>query len=343
MNVDEYLSDFRAHHSLDEITSWLDKISKLHPVVVGDAILDQYIFCKTLGVSSKDPVLAVLQQSVETYSGGALAVANHLGGLCDEVRLVTQLGEIERQEDFIASALRSNVLACFLTKGGAPTIVKRRYIDRYTSARLLEVYRMDDSLSDNAATARSALNDALAWGDLVLVADFGHGFMIDRIVSRIWASGVWLAVTAQSNSGNRGFNPISKYRRADYICMANHEADLECRRRDGDDREKLLEITKRIAAPKFTVTRGNLGTLHYDVLTETFYECPSLATKIVDRVGAGDSVFAVTSLLARVSCPWEILAFVGNVAGAVQVEVLGNAKTIDRKTLEARIIELLKG
>jgi bifunctional ADP-heptose synthase (sugar kinase/adenylyltransferase) len=343
VTIETYLDDFRTTHKLLDILAWLDRCATLRPVVVGDAIIDEYLFCDALGKSSKDPTLAVLQQSTEAYAGGALAVANHLAGLCDTVRLVTQLGSVDRQEEFIHGALRTNILATFLTKQGAPTICKRRIIDRYSGSKLLEIYCMDDTPTDQPVNVKLALGDALTWGDVVLAADFGHGFMVDKIVSRLWASGVFLAVNAQSNAGNRGFNPISKYRYANYICLANHEVDIETRQRGGDDREKLLEVTKRIACPRWTVTRGKWGTLHYDVVDETFYEAPALASKVVDRVGAGDAVFAVTSLLVRLGTPWEIVAFIGNVAGACLVENLGNKRALDRTMLETHIRELLKG
>jgi bifunctional ADP-heptose synthase (sugar kinase/adenylyltransferase) len=343
MTVDAYLADFCLRHSADEIVAWLDKASKLCPAIIGDAILDEYLFCKTLGVSSKDPTLAVLKEHTEMYAGGALAVANHLAGLCDSVRLVTRLGEIERYDDFIARSLRANVNAHFLTQTGAPTICKTRIVDSYSGYKLLELYCMDDMQTDNPAHIKEAIADAVAHSDMLVVSDFGHGLLPEKIVSRLWASGKFLAVNAQSNAGNRGYNPISKYRHADYICIANHEVDEETRQKGGDDKSKLLEVTKRIACPRWTVTRGKYGTLHYDLLDETWHEAPALATKIIDRVGAGDAVFAVTSLLARLCAPWDVLAFIGNVTGACAVEVLGNQKSIDREALEARIRELMKG
>jgi bifunctional ADP-heptose synthase (sugar kinase/adenylyltransferase) len=352
MSVTDYLSDFRARHTLPEIIGWLDRIAKLHPLVLGEAILDVYDFCKTLGVSSKDPTIAVLRERTEMYAGGALAVANHLAGLCDNpntmvnaasVRLITRLGEFDRHEDFIREHLCANVLADFTTQRGAPTLCKWRIIDAYSGNKLLEVYTMDDRPETDPAQLVARLDAAMPECDLIIACDFGHGFFSERTIRRLWASGKSLAINVQSNAGNRGFNPVSRWRRADYICLANHEVETEIRQRDGDDREKLLEVTRRVACPHWTITRGRYGSLHYDVSEGAFYEAPALATKIVDRVGAGDAVFAITSLLARVGAPWDILAFVGNVAGAVAVEVLGNAKSIDRETLEERIMEMMKG
>ena len=68
--VNNYLEDFRGRHSVDEVLGWLKQASKLRPVVVGEAIIDEYVFCDTIGKSTKDPILAVLQERVECYAGG---------------------------------------------------------------------------------------------------------------------------------------------------------------------------------------------------------------------------------------------------------------------------------
>ena len=57
-------------------------MSALEVTIIGDAILDEYIWCKKLGVSSKDPMMAVQRDKSELFIGGSLAVANHLASFC---------------------------------------------------------------------------------------------------------------------------------------------------------------------------------------------------------------------------------------------------------------------
>lgn len=341
--VDRYLEDFRCRHSVEELLGWLQRASALRPLVVGEAIIDEYVFCDGIGKSTKDPVLAVLQQSVEAYAGGSLAIANHLAGLCGEVKLVTQLGEAERREEFVRAALRPNVEPVFLTKSGAPTIHKRRTVDRYSGNKFLEIYVMNDRLTaaDDAGALQAALSQAIHNRDLTVVADYGHGMLTPEAIALLCDSAPFLAVNVQSNAGNRGFNPISKYRRADYVCLASHEVEIETRRREGSPRDRALEITRRIACPRFTITQGKAGSLHYDAVAG-FAEAPALAARVLDRVGAGDAVLAVTALLAKLGAPWDILAFVGNVAGAHLVAELGNRCPLERVALSKHIIALMK-
>ena len=98
-DVMEWLRKFRASHSIQQITIWLDKIIGKSVLVVGEAIIDEYMFCEALGKAAKDPVLAFIERSLESQAGGSLAIANHLAGLGAKVVLLTLLGETERKRN----------------------------------------------------------------------------------------------------------------------------------------------------------------------------------------------------------------------------------------------------
>ena len=342
-DVDRYLAECRTRFSLDEVLGWLERVSTLSPLIVGEAIIDEYVFCEGIGMSTKDPVIAVLQESIEAFVGGSLAVANHLAGFCRDVELVTQLGDRDRREDFVRNALRKNVRPCFLTKSDSPTTHKRRIVDRYSGNKLLELYNMQDTVTsgEDAVRLRNTLDQAIPRHDLTVVADYGHGMLTAEAIEILCAKAPFLAVNVQSNAGNRGFNPVSKYRRADYVCLAKHEIAIETRNRTGLVRDRLAEVARRIDCPRFTVTQGKDGTLSYDP-ESGYVESPALATRVLDRVGAGDAVLALTSLLVHAGAPPRLIGFVGNVAGAHIVAELGNRVAIDRVAIVKHIAALLK-
>ena len=66
------------------------------------------------------------------------------------------------------------------------------------------------------------------------------------------------------------------------------------------------------------------------------------AQKVVDRVGAGDAFFSITALAAVQGVPGEIIGFIGNVMGALAVEIIGNKKSIDRLNLKNYVTSLMK-
>ncbi|HAA75996.1 TPA: cytidyltransferase [Candidatus Latescibacteria bacterium] len=340
---ESWLHAFRERHEPEEVLGHIDELNTLKAVVVGEAIIDEYVFCDAIGKSTKDPVLACQSTGTETFAGGSLAIANHLAGFCQEVTLICALGDMNRQEAFVRSALLPNVKPILLTQKNAPTISKRRYVDRYTQAKLLEIYEMDDRplKGDEETALLDAIYESVRDADVTVAADYGHGFLTSKVIDTLCNEARFLAINTQSNAGNRGFNPVSKYRRGDYVCLAQHEVSIETRMRDGEPRDLLDEITQRIDCDQFTVTRGKFGTLHYEK-DVGYTEVPSFATQVSDRVGAGDAVFALTSLLVAQKAPWDIVGLAGNLAGAQMVTELGNRVPLTKIPIEKHIVSLMK-
>jgi bifunctional ADP-heptose synthase (sugar kinase/adenylyltransferase) len=336
------MSRFRASFGAADVADLLDRMRGLSVLVVGDTILDDYHFCRTLGTSSKDPALAVLHESSEMFAGGVLAVANHVANFSDDVRLVTVLGEDDGRRDFIDSKLGVDIARRFVAKPGAPTTLKRRFIDAYFVSKLFEVYEMDDSAL--APAQEDELHELLASeakdADLVLVADFGHGTLSDRTRAHLVEVAPFLAVNTQANAGNRGFHTIGAYSRANYASLSEGEIRLEYRDMRGMLAPMMKTTAERLGARALTVTRGQKGCLvrgsDGDVV-----EIPSFTPRIIDRVGAGDALFAITSMAACLDAPPELLGFVGNVVGGLAVEVLGNKKSIDRANVDRFLDPLL--
>jgi len=341
--TESWLQAFKRRHSVDEVLTYLERAADVKVLVVGEAIIDEYVFCHGLGMSTKDPVMASLYQSTEAYAGGCLAVANHLAGFCRNVELVTMLGEFDRREDLICRSLLPHIKHSMATRHGAPTIHKRRFIDSYTNTRMFELYVMQDAPLGNRDEAEliRILRGAIGAYDLVVVADYGHGMLTPPAIKCLCGGARFLAVNTQANAGNRGFNTISKYPRADYVCLAGHEIALETRMRHAEWHELVLEVTKRIDCPRFTVTQGKGGSLHY-ASGAGFIEVPALATKVEDRVGAGDAVLAVTSLLVTQGAPWDVVGFIGNLAGAQMVAELGNRVAVSKSSIAKHVTSLMK-
>ncbi len=341
--IQEYLSLFRGRHSLDSILGAIDSLSELNVLIIGDSIIDDYHYCEAMGKSSKDPCLAMKYQSHDLFAGGALVVANHTAGFVKSVDLVTTLGEQDSYEEFIRSSLQANVTPYFYCKPNASTIVKRRYIDGYSLSKLFEVYVLDDSHmpaeieSDHCSWLAKNLRNY----DIVISADFGHGAISNKIVGTLSKDAPFLSVMTQANAGNRGFNTITKYPKADFVCIAEHEIRVETRDLNGRLRPMINSLARKLDCDCFVVTRGRRGCM-IGSKGDKFVQVPSFAARVVDRVGAGDAFLSITSLLARLGVNYEVLGFVGNVVGALAVEVIGNTKPIDKLSVKKYITALLK-
>ncbi|MFC1461327.1 PfkB family carbohydrate kinase [Verrucomicrobiota bacterium] len=342
-DVDDYLRLFRQRHKVDDVLETIDNMLSLKVAVVGDAILDEYVYCDAIGKSSKDPVLALKYQHEDRFAGGALAVANHVASFVEKVKLFTVIGSECSHEQFIRDSLAPNVSPHFFMRQGAPTLIKRRFVEGYSLNKLFELYVMGES--DESEEASAQMSDALAKElkdfDLVLVADYGHGALTQKVIDVLVKNARFLAVNTQANAGNRGFNTISRYPKADYACIAEHEMRLETRDLQGDLVPMMHSLAPKLDASVFVVTRGRRGCF---VRADTggLIQVPAFDKRVIDRVGAGDAFLSVTSLAAALGVHPEILGFIGNVAGAEAVEIVGNNEFIDKTKLKKHIVSLLK-
>ncbi len=341
--VRDYLSDFASRYTAEDVLAPLRAAQDLRVLVIGETIIDEYSYCEAIGKSGKEPVLASRFLGTDRFPGGVLACANHLAGFVKRVDLFTLLGERGDEEAFVRGSLKPNVTPMFLEKPGSPTIVKQRFVEKYLSQKMFEVYRMDDAPLDAATDAKlcQQLQEILPEYDVVVVADYGHGMLSATARKTICNGARFLAVNTQSNAGNHGFNMISRYPRADYVCLAQREVALETRNQQLTGEEMAEHVAAKLDCPRVMITRGSAGTLLHSAPGE-FTRVPALATKVVDRVGAGDAVLCVTALCTAMEAEPEITAFIGNVVGAEAVAIMGNQRSVEQIPIFRHVECLLK-
>jgi len=331
-------------HGERKIFSYIDNARSLKVLVIGEAILDEYNYCDMIGVAAKDPAIVVRYLSQERFAGGILAVANNLANFCDRIDLIAMLGEFESEESFIKEHLAGNINPVFFYKENSPTIVKQRYVaEGVNIQKLFEVHKINQS--DLCISEQSLLQDQILSRineyDLVLVVDFGHGFISQDTAQLISGNAKFLAVNTQSNSGNRGFNVISKYPSADFICLNDLEIRLEERHNPGTVFDMVKTVAKKLSCPLTIVTQGKLGCICYQSGEEVII-IPAFAKKVVDRIGTGDAMIAIASLCAVQQAPSIITGFIGNAAASVAVSIVGHRSSIEKVPFKKYLSMLLK-
>ncbi|VAX15733.1 Glycerol-3-phosphate cytidylyltransferase [hydrothermal vent metagenome] len=338
-----FLERFRKKYSAEEVIGYLQKCASLRIMTIGETIIDEYRFCDALGKSNKEPVLAVLSKQKEVYSGGIAAVANHVANFCDSVSMVSFLGEDWAYKEFLADAMNDNVKPLFFSKKGAPTIVKRRYVEEYLGTKLFEVYEMEHINGDIVMERQiiSALEESLDDIDVVIVADYGHGLFSEPIIRHLCDKAKFLAVNTQTNAGNMGFNVITKYPHADYVSIAEPEVRLANHDFHTDLKVLVEKTAEKMGYPKMIVTRGKKGAVYYD-RNKDFLETPAFSVKLVDRIGAGDAVLAITAPLIALGTPMDIVGFIGSVVGAEACAIMGNKSSVEPSNLYRHISSLMK-
>jgi len=343
----KFIKTLEKQYGEKKILSYLENTSKLKILVIGEAILDEYNYCDMIGVATKDPAISVRFLYKEMFAGGILAVSNNLANFCDRVDLIAMVGQLETEESFIREHLADNVNAVFFYKENSPTIIKQRFVLEGPSIqKLFEVHKINQQELSNIQ--QSILSEMILSRikeyDLVLVVDFGHGFISHSTAQLISSYAKFLAVNTQTNSDNRGFNVISKYPKADFICLNDLEIRLEERNNPGTIFDKVRSVGTKLSCPISIVTQGKEGCVCYAVNDgdEELFIVPAFAKKVVDRIGSGDAMIAIAALCAVQHAPALITGFVGNAAASVAVSTVGHRNSIDSVSFKKYLSVLLK-
>ena len=85
----KYINNLKKKVSLNEIHNSIDQLSNINLLILGEPIIDTYIYCNPIGISSKNPSIAVKKTSKIDFIGGSLAIANNLNKLGCNVKLIT--------------------------------------------------------------------------------------------------------------------------------------------------------------------------------------------------------------------------------------------------------------
>ncbi len=315
------------------IEAALESITELKVLVIGDAIIDEYRYVVPLSRPPKENCLCVHSKDREDFAGGVFATAATVANFCGQVTVCTWMGPDRNAERLVDRALPQN---CVLKAkvGDWGTTYKKRYIDAF-NRKLFEVYAWGEG--SMTRKARDELDDHILavltsekW-DLVVINDFGHGFLADTTLAR-WelADLKYVAINTQTNSGNFGFNLISQYTDGQFVCIDEPEARLAA----SDQFGPIEKIAFKVLSPheNILITRGRLGCYAVGEVEGPF-EYPAFVHSVVDTVGAGDAAFSVASPLAAVGTPLGLVAFIANAAGAVETQVVGHRRYLTPEVL----------
>ena len=274
----------------------LSDVANLKVLVIGDAIYDRYRFCTPLGRGTKESIISVRFEKEETYMGGVWASACHITDLCAQVDIWH----------------------------GETATINTKYVGPY-SQKLFSIHETKE------LRETSNMGDIASY-DVVIVFDYGHGFLNAQLRERIVRESRFLAVNAQSNSSNYGFNRVNeKWPHADF-CVVD---ELEARLAAHDQDAPIEDVILKLPYSKIIVTQGSKGAVGYG--NKEFYREAALTDRPVDLLGAGDAVLAVVAPFARAGWSIRDLVHLGNIAGAIKVGILGHQKHITKALLEEHL------
>ncbi|MEI6492504.1 MAG: bifunctional ADP-heptose synthase [Verrucomicrobiota bacterium] len=313
----------------------LQRAASRRILVVGDVMLDEFVWGRVSRISPEAPVPVVEVQAESSYPGGAANVARNLRPFCAGVLLCGAVGE-----DSYAGKLRGLLAEEEIETGALvatphiPTIVKTRIIARQQQVVRVDREKNRGPIAEVTDQAAEIVTELMASVDAVLLEDYGKGFLCqslkDRVCSLAREHGKFLA--GDPNPGNRldwsGVD-LLKPNRSEAFAMAGR-TDFGATEDPLQD-PALLEVGS-ILLQKWDL-KGLLVTLgeHGMILFEKGlppYHTPTRAREVFDVSGAGDTAIALFTLAICAGATPHEAAEISNHASGVVVAKLGTATLV---------------
>ncbi len=293
-------------------------------LVVGDIILDQYIYGETNRISPEAPVPVLRVESTEERAGGAANVAINISSLDVSVKLLGITGN-DDSSNRLEEILNDKGVEChFIKCDNFTTITKQRVLSRHQQLIRLDYEKEKDSFdTDELIEQYSELIESV---DVVVLSDYAKG-SLERVQTLIkYANEKNVRVLVDPKSTD-----FSIYRSADIITpnLKEFEAIVDECKSDDDLIEKANELRKELELYALLVTRGEKGMTLIRGGQEPVH-LKAETHEVYDVTGAGDTVIAV--LASALACEYELeqATALANTAAGLVVEKLGAATvTVD--------------
>ena len=338
------IKKIKKSYSFLKIKKMIDDFKKIKVLIVGETIIDQYIFCEALGKSGKDPVLVLRDIKAEEYLGGAAALARHISPFCDNITLLSMVGEKGDYLQQIKKKLPKNINFKYIKKENSPTILKRRFLDHISNNKVLGVYKINDDILTNKQDKLffNILKKSLSKYDLVIVSDYGHGLISNKTANLICESSKYLTLNAQVNSANIGYHSMRNYKNINCVIVNEREIQHEMRDRNNKTEHLMKKLSFQQKIENIIVTRGKEGALIYSRKDKKFNSCVAFAYTAVDKIGAGDALLSIISLCLKNKFSNDLALFVGSLAAAQSTESIGNKNPVSKIKILRTLEYLLK-
>jgi len=323
---------------MDKWTAYFEKFNALKALVIGDLMVDSYLFGKVDRISPEAPVPVVLLDKRDYRLGGAANVALNRRALGAQVSIASVVGQDE-MGDKLGELLRADGIATegLVQSNERKTTVKHRIIGN--NHQMLRVD--DEDLHDLSEQERSALfawiKNEISKYDVLVFEDYDKGVLgeslIQSIIEIAKSAGIPTVVDPKkknflSYSGATLFKPNLKEIREGLKLDSSLKTDEEVK-------QAVIRLQGLLNTELIMVTLSERGVLISD--RKNWEHLPAHLRNISDVSGAGDTVVSVAALCLALGASIRDIAFLANLAGGLVCEKVGVGPIEKTKLLEEAI------
>ena len=326
--------------SVSRVRQILDAATKARILVVGDVMLDQFIWGSVSRISPEAPVPVVDFSHESSMPGGAANVARNLSALRTNTELFSVVGR-DAAGTQLQSLLKEQRVGCggLIESSARPTSIKTRIV-----AHQQQVVRVDRESKQAISAAEvqamlRVLKKKIASADAVVVGDYGKGVVTQPLLEGVKAlcheHGVWLSMDPKPvhHLNLAALSLITPNRKEAFELAAIKD---ETRNANPLEDKNLMQVAERLLnelrPALLLITLGDLGMLLCQRGANPFH-IPTVAQEVFDVSGAGDTVIASFTLaIAAGASPVEA-AIISNHAAGVVVGKVGTATVTPEELL----------
>jgi len=300
----------------------LASFQKTRALVVGDIMLDEYVFGRATRISQEAPVMVVKQVSTRSVPGGAANVASNMVAMGAQTKMVGVLGH-DAPGDTLVSALAGWGIDehNLIRDPSRPTTRKTRIVANHAHQVLRIDHEAEAPISGDVESA--VLDRAIAAMDsvdVVLISDYTKGAVTPAIIEAIVSEGKKRSVPVVANAKPKS---LPNYRGATLVSLNQYEAGDALRLGRGvphDQAEQAAsELREVLGVECVLITLGAGGIAA--AAKETF-SVPAVIVELYDEAGAGDTVIATVALGVGVNAfSQKLLHLAAQTAGSVVQKV----------------------
>ncbi len=313
-----------------DVEKLLTAMKSTRVVVVGDVMLDRYLYGDADRISAEAPVAVVNVTDETSAPGGAANVAANLKAFGARASLVGVVGDDpdgHHLTDLLAAA--DVDISGVHTISGRPTTAKTRIV-----ARGQQIVRIDREVTTPLPAARReavirAATGALQQADALIIEDYDKGVLDQELAATLINIAMELDLPVVIDPKLRLFH---SYRGATLFKPNRRELEMALAApvalEDGD----LIDARRRLSVENLLVTLGPEGMVLVDS-NDAITAIPSVAREVFDVSGAGDTVSAWAAAALAAGADVITAAWLANLAAGVQVGKRGTATVAPHEVL----------
>jgi D-beta-D-heptose 7-phosphate kinase/D-beta-D-heptose 1-phosphate adenosyltransferase len=315
-----------------KLTQYLDRFARGRVLVLGDVMVDEYVWGTVSRISPEAPVPVVAVRSETVKIGGAGNVAANITALGGQAQIVGVVGDDAPGERLSHELAQANVQGDGLVVDATrPTTIKSRIVAG--SQQLVRFDRESDAPLSSGVRAQvlAQVQEALPQADVLLISDYAKGVVGPALIRQVLALAARLKKIVAVDPK---VQHIPLFRGVNVIAPNHHEAAAAARVLVRGEAELLRVgevLLRRLKARAVLITRGEQGMSLFEVGRRVTH-IPTFAREVYDVTGAGDTVMAGLSLGLAAGASMREAAVLANYAAGVVVGKRGTA-TVSRAEL----------